>query len=588
MLVTTILLVVTLLPLGGCYQLIGIVINSTSSSGDDDYDFELNDISPRSQEVQLAKFDGVADQLLQQEQLPEQKLAAEGLAEKRLAAAGVNAVAADELVGIVVDSNLQPIAGASVDAYHWSPGDVALTNDQGLFRLPGLDPREAPPLLISKAGYSPRMITGHATGQKDLLVILGNQTCLEGLVTDADDKPVPGARIIATCSGIEYRPGHRSGPIPFETTSGADGRYRLGVCANRFDVTVLAGNAGVFQQSGIIVKPNQTHAVPVKLQAGIRFEATVVDSVSGAPVEGFVLYTTSAPRMSARSDEQGRLVFEGMFPGVIEFHCGAGDRLMNGDVEYWKHGQLGRWWSPDALHLNEQYYVQPSFDPEGKKELAWQYNNGMLTYDISQQMPPVKIIVEQGVTITGIVMDPNGMPVSGATVAASLSGRATSPGGGLSVTTDAAGRYRAVLPASHKINYNMVAHDGQPHEWRQWANGISKPFQSKPGQVIEHIDLQLTTPGVIRGRLTHQGKPVADRVVYTQSVDRCDHAHFEPTVRTSADGTFELKFVRPGQHYVLAEPRYSPPSFDPKGYEIVEVKSGDITEGVNLKIKQDE
>jgi hypothetical protein len=59
-------------------------------------------------------------------------------------------------------------------------------------------------------------------------------------------------------------------------------------------------------------------------------------------------------------------------------------------------------------------------------------------------------------------------------------------------------------------------------------------------------------------------------------------------VRTAADGTFELRFVRPGKHIVHVEPLVLPPESDPKGFRVVEVEAGAVVDNVNLDFKEEE
>jgi hypothetical protein len=62
------------------------------------------------------------------------------------------------------------------------------------------------------------------------------------------------------------------------------------------------------------------------------------------------------------------------------------------------------------------------------------------------------------------------------------------------------------------------------------------------------VILKLTRPAVVRGKVVDEkGRPVADRVVQMQAVDRLENRYYDPTTTTKADGTFELKYIRPGK-----------------------------------------
>ncbi len=529
--------------------------------------------------VEIQQLQDPSDKLIRTENLPERILASNGKAAKLLTAAGVKKVAKDELVGLVIDAHGRPVADVSVDANSWYPGNETTTDEQGLFRLKGLDAAQHVELLVTKQGYSPRLIMTKSTGRKEFIVILRDQTYFEGTVLGEDKQPVKGAIIHASCGPFQPDPGYSIGSVPFEATSGDDGKFRLYVFPNQYDFMVSAPGRGAARLSGIAVEQNEHVDVPIQLEKGIRFEAIVVDSETDQPVEGFVLFRWQPPKIMGRSDAAGKIVLDDLFPGALEFNCGSGDKKSENGMEFYQHGSLGRWWSPDAVHEHQQRQID---DAAAK----WQRNFDDLTFQLQSGMLPVKIVVEQGVTITGRVTDPAGNPVEGATVAPAKTGSGNSLTGDTrySVSTDKDGRYHTVMPASNDAEYNLVVHDGKYEEWRKWANGVSKVFQTKPGQVIDNFDLQLTVPAVIRGKVTSFGKPVAGREVRAQDFDKLENRYYDPTVTTAADGTYELKFVRPGKHYVQAKPFWYDDA-DPKGSCVVEVEAGDTLEDVDFTVE---
>ena len=136
------------------------------------------------------------------------------------------------------------------------------------------------------------------------------------------------------------------------------------------------------------------------------------------------------------------------------------------------------------------------------------------------------------------------------------------------------------LPASKNAQYNLMVHDGQYEEWRGWANGVSRSLQTAPGEAIENFDLQLSRPGVVRGRVLKKGKPVAGRVVKLQSMDLMENTYYDPKVKTKEDGTFEFLFVRPGRHHLTATKFYSS---NPEGALVVDVVAGAAVEGLEIE-----
>jgi hypothetical protein len=55
-------------------------------------------------------------------------------------------------------------------------------------------------------------------------------------------------------------------------------------------------------------------------------------------------------------------------------------------------------------------------------------------------------------------------------------------------------------------------------------------------------------------------------------------------VRTAADGTFELKFIRPGEQHIQVAPFWLDPRQGPAGTsQTLTLKAGEVKEGVELR-----
>lgn len=202
-------------------------------------------------------------------------------------------------------------------------------------------------------------------------------------------------------------------------------------------------------------------------------------------------------------------------------------------------------------------------------------------------MGPVTIVAEKGVTVRGRVLDPEGKPVAKATVAPALTGTGNSLTGDtrFSVKTKEDGTYEVLLPASGDREYNLVAHDGGYSEWRNWANGVNKPFRTRPGEILEGVDLSLTRPATVRGRVVDTGgKPVAGRQVRASAADALENRYYDPTAAaTDADGRFELKFIRPSEQHIQVYPFWLFADQAPKGTsQTVTLEPGEVREGIEL------
>jgi len=202
-------------------------------------------------------------------------------------------------------------------------------------------------------------------------------------------------------------------------------------------------------------------------------------------------------------------------------------------------------------------------------------------------MRPVTIVVEKGVRVRGRVVDPDGQPVAGATVAPALTGTGNSLTGDtrFSVETKADGRFEVLLPASGPARYNLVAHDGKYQQWRKWANGVLPPFRTTPGQEVNDVTLTLSRPATVRGKVVDaQGKPVAHREVRAHAADELENRYYDPTTQTREDGTFELRFIRPGDQLIQAAPFYlDAEQAPPDSTRRLHLKAGATVEGVELR-----
>jgi hypothetical protein len=504
-------------------------------------------------------------------------LPASALEQPKAAASAPADMANDEIAGTVLDDQGNPLSDVLVDAWHWSPGNETKTDEQGRFRLKALDAKRKVEVRISKAGYSSQYFPQQPTGVSDWVIRLNQKTYLEGTVTGIGGQRVAGADIRASFGPVQGD-GVVITEVTSDTKSGEDGTYRLYLSPAKYEVQVSAGQRGVFRVGNIALKQDESRSLSFQLQKGVDFEARITDSASGDPVQGFVLWQWRPPFLVSRSDVHGKIVLDGLIPGKIEFNCGGGNEIIrDSGIRFYEHGRFGRWWSADATSTQERFFVD-----ESRK--GWQRNFDRLHFDLKVGMQPVNIVVEKGVTITGRVTDPKGNPVDGATVAPALTGTGNSITGDTrySVSTDKEGNYEVVLPASNKTSYNLVAHDGQYDEWRNFANGVSEPIQTNPGQMIKSFNLQLNMPAVIRGQVIVDGRGVGNRGVRTHAFDKRENRYYDPTTQTKEDGTFELSFVRPGKHYLQAEPFWLSAENAPLGSKIIDVKAGEVLEGIEL------
>jgi protocatechuate 3,4-dioxygenase beta subunit len=476
-----------------------------------------------------------------------------------------------QLSGKVVDDKGHPIAGASIHVWTWSDGPGETTDAKGRFSLRGLDGNsyhaDSPSnveIRFSKAGFCPKYIPQQPTGLSDLVVILNSKTYFEGQVTAPDGKPLAYAKVRAD-QGPKQGDGVVITNVWTETNTDAQGHYKLYVQPDAYDIQVDVPGVGVARTGKTAIVSGEARHLDLPLSSGITFHAKVVDSITGKPVAGVRLYSWEHQGIEGRSDAAGNLTIPFMMPGRFAFDV---------DAEGY-----ARWWSEQAA---SEWDRRQFIDRSGK----WQRNFDSLDFDMQTPMPEITIVVERSVMIRGKVVDPDGRPVSGATVAPALTGTGNSLTGDtrFSVLSHAGGVFEMELPASGEHDYNLEVHDGDYQQWRRWANGVLPSFRTTPGQKVDGVTLALTRPAVVRGQLLDaDGHPVAGREVRTVASDLLENRYYDPTVQTDKNGNFALKYVRPGDELIQVAPFFLRPSEAPAGStQAVTLKEGQILEGVKL------
>jgi beta-lactamase regulating signal transducer with metallopeptidase domain/protocatechuate 3,4-dioxygenase beta subunit len=457
-------------------------------------------------------------------------------------------ITADEIAGIVVDAQGRPLSGAIVDAYSFAPGDETTTDAEGRFRLrlspnlksilvPWLRRSEAIELRVMKEGYSPRSFDTVKGGTSNLRVELSDTPYYEGLVNGPDGRPEPGVSVWE--SHPRMIDGHAAGRVWTETQTGADGRFLLRVEPSTFDLLFRKPGVGVAWLSQQTIRAGQRGECSVTLQTGVTFEARVTDSQTGAPIEGIRLYRwlgVGRFDIEGHSGADGVVRIENLPPGHLSFAIEAPG--------------YGQWWSPQTLSPWMQSRIGKEPSVHGYRFNVWE-----LDYDLQPGMAPVSIVVEKAAIVRGRVLDPDGQPVAGATVDAVLSGTGASltSTARTRVQTDADGTYEVHLPDTSDHDCNLMAHDGQPFEWRTWANGVTSPFRARAGQVVEGLNITLTRPATVSGRVwTTQNQPQADSWIIARSTDGLESEDYRPTATTDAQGRFVLHFLRPGEQEIRA------------------------------------
>ena len=76
---------------------------------------------------------------------------------------------------------------------------------------------------------------------------------------------------------------------------------------------------------------------------------------------------------------------------------------------------------------------------------------------------------------------------------------------------------------------------------------------------------------------------IAGREVRASAADRRENRYYDPTATTRDDGTFELRFVRPGEQFIQVSPFWLDAGEAPEGTsQAVVLESGQSKAGVDL------
>jgi len=399
-------------------------------------------------------------------------------------------------------------------------------------------------IKVEKDGYATQWLTDFEIG-KSFIVTMDQSTVLQGVFVNDSGEQAGRTQITLAKNKLTMQPrrGNSVGPITITHETDDKGSYDFPVEPGLYDVKV-ASESGLFNRSRVFIGAGQIVSLPSTLKPGIRFQVKVVDSLTNKPIKGVSLWIDSrtAGRVAMKegsrrtTDSKGLAVWESLMPGNTSFSIR-------------KKGYC-RWWSDACLRgLGTLESVN------NRAAYSWQRNIDSLGFDLIPDMPVVVIKMEEGVKLSGLVLSPDGKPVEKAAVDVTPVERPHTLTGDsrYRMITDENGRFgikekywRGYVPAGKQVLYNLCAHDPEA----RWANAISKPFASKPGDEFE-FTLKMTKGGSVSGRvIDSEGKPVPDIEVEAIAKDNLDTPYFNPRALTDENGTFTLGPMREGKYWI--------------------------------------
>jgi RNA polymerase sigma-70 factor (ECF subfamily) len=419
-------------------------------------------------------------------------------------------VAGGVVRGTVTDLAGKPVVSADVRVVSqgfvsWRSRRQAITDSEGKFTITGLARRTVDVVAQHDAGASSVVSADLAAKHEhDVSLLLDVSGAIEGLVVDQMGAPIGDAQVIA-------QP---------EWSSSAVDRVQWNV---RGVQEAMTDQAGKFRFSGLPDGPYVVRAArPAASEAHLDLSPGTPTRPNAAPIKIIVPVDGRIVGKIALADGKAPTMFNLMlgFNHATPFAAKDGAFSMT---------------APPGTHtltINGMGFVehktQVTVSADGKDT-----DLGTIT-------------VASGRSVSGRVLDENGAPVPKAKVAAGL----LLTGGGTELympdesigakdaTTDDNGRF-VIDGFGPAQSITVIA--GKD------AIGRSPSVRIPPGPDSATLDLVLGTTTGLDGKVTRDGKPLADTVVIANPVGATAAAFF---VVTGPDGTFALDTLAPGV-YVL-------------------------------------
>lgn len=356
---------------------------------------------------------------------------------------------------------------------------------------------------------------GPAEVAKDLhLDELGS---VSGRVTGPDGGGVSGAVVSAGGGGRGGFLGLPSAGPP-DVLTGAEGDYRLTGVRPGGSITVAATAAGLLGGSSApvaLAAGGEARGVDIRLTAGGVLEGRVTGA-GGSPVEG------ASVRASPRRPG-GRIPAGDLSPPMPDFGGESPSTRTDPEGSYRIPGI-----PPGTLSVTVE---AEGFQQENRGDVAV-LEGASTRADFS---------LEPGHLLAGVVLDPAGKPVQGATVSARAADGERAPGvprpRGASAITDGAGAFRiTTLP---------------PGLWNLTVSATGLPSRTLQGVASGTGGLEVRLPPAmaIRGRVTGPaGEPIRRATVQARVEGESGSSG---SGRTGDDGAFEIQRLAPGS-YTLA------------------------------------
>ena len=404
--------------------------------------------------------------------------------------------------GTVIDASGAPVAAAEVSVVvhgylAWRTRRQAFTDASGAFTIRGLEPRAVDVVAWHDTGASAIVAVDLAARrEQDLRLTLDVTGAITGTVVDNHGQPLGDAQVIAEADTGDRAVWSVRGTQ--DTVTDQAGAFRIaGLPDGAYTVRAArpgASEAALWLSNGIATQPN---AAPIRIVVAADGRVAGRVQLDGKPVTAFsvALGNTSPVPIVAKD-------------GAFAIAAPAGTYALT--------------------------VAGPGFVTTGRDVTVTEGADTDASFDVTA-----------GRSISGRVVDDNGAPIAGATVAA---GALLSGGGdelyiknesiaAKDTVTDASGRF--VLSGFPPASLTILA--GKTNA------GRSTSIQLPPGSDSVALDLVLAPTSGLTGRVTRNGAPLADTMIIASPIGAMWSSFF---VSTGPDGTFALDALAPGAYVV--------------------------------------
>jgi carboxypeptidase family protein len=385
---------------------------------------------------------------------------------------------------------------------------------------------------------------------------------LRGRVYSADTgDSIPNARVAVSSrsqslppvlTDAEGRFGLRDLPPGVFTLSATRTGYAKQIFGRR--ITLRAGQA--------------VNDLDIALSRAAAFFGAVVDDLGSPIVDASVVAETvrlvdgrerTTTAAIAQTDDRGEFRIGGLTAGRYVVSVSVGEILiMMGD-------QVARMVTGDEMRRARVYYPAAATLAQAERFDVRAGDERALAITVALSAPRMGRSGDAGAAaaatvpgsaavIRGRVVGSDGRPVRFADVQLGPVGGAA----GSRTTTDENGAYQLVVAEPAADAYRLAARSRLTMAaYGAGPSGRGDPIQLRPGDVRDHLDITLPSPGVVAGRIVDErGEPVAEVAVHALQVRFVDgrrHLASASSQRVTDDlGRYRLHDLRDGEYLISA------------------------------------